>query len=215
MYVQMVWGRTRPGAWDGLRKLYVDKVLPLTMAMPGVRERQLWRGASDPDEMVFWSVWDSLGELRNYEVSDARRDLAQETDQYFYPLAYPKGETWIKHFEVLSDHGASANGGTEDPGLVMMAWGKLRLGTWDQYECFYRERVEPTSAETKGLLGRRLLRSTEDPDEGVSVSLWNSEQDLMDYERSDLRRDLARDVADLYRGEFWVKHFEVADSTSN
>ena len=98
MYVQMVWGRTRPGAWDGLRKLYVDKVLPLTMAMPGVRERQLWRGASDPDEMVFWSVWDSLGELRNYEVSDARRDLAQEADQYFYPLAYPKGETWIKAF---------------------------------------------------------------------------------------------------------------------
>ena len=60
-----------------------------------------------------------------------------------------------------------------------------------------------------------LLRSTEDPDEGVSVSVWDSEEALLRYERSELRRNMAQEVENLYRGEFWVKHFEVTDTTSN
>ena len=211
MYVQMAWGKARPGTWDGLRQLYVDKVIPLTMGMPGLSERQLWRGASDPDEMMFWSVWETLQDLRRYETSDARRGLAQEGEQFFHPMAYPSGETWIKHFEIISDIGG-LEGGVSPASHIMMAWGKLRLGAWDQFEQFYREQVEPTAGDVPGLSERQLLRSTEDPDEGVSVSVWESEELLLSYERSELRRGLAQDAANLYRGEFWVKHFQVSDS---
>ena len=92
---------------------------------------------------------------------------------------------------------------------VMVAWGKLRLGTWDRFEHFYKERVEPTSKTVKGLRERQLLRSTEDPDEGMSVSYWETQEDLINYERSDLREKLAGEAEHLYRGEFWVKHFEI------
>ena len=126
MYVQLAWGRARPGTWDDLRQFYVDKVIPFTMGMPGLQERQLWRGTADPDEMGFWSVWGSLQELRNYETSDARRQLAGEAEEFFYPMAYPRGETWIKHFEVVSTSGSD----DAAEGYVMMAWGKLRLGSW-------------------------------------------------------------------------------------
>jgi heme-degrading monooxygenase HmoA len=94
---------------------------------------------------------------------------------------------------------------------VMIAWGKLRLGTWDQYEHFYKERVSATTKGIKGLRERQLLRSTEDPDEGMTVSMWNSLEDLLAYERSELRQTLAKEAEHLYRGEFWVKHFEVRD----
>ena len=208
MYVQLVWGRARPGESDGLRQLYVDRVIPLTMGMPGLQGRELWRGMSDPDEMVFWSVWESLRELRDYEVSDERRKLAQEADQYFYPMAYPRGETWIKQFEIISTAG-ERNG--DGPEMVMMAWGKLRLGSWDQYEQFFRERVEPSTGQVQGLRQRRLLRSAEDPDEGISLSVWDSEDDLLNYERSALRQGLAQDAENMYRGEFWVKHFQVTN----
>ena len=209
MYVQLAWGRARSGAWEDLRKFYVDKVIPFTMGMPGLQERQLWRGFSDPDEMAFWSVWASLRELRNYETSDARRQLAGEAEDYFYPMAYPRGETWIKHFEIVSESGGA---GDLEGACVMMAWGKLRLGSWDQYEQFYREQVETVSGSIDGFRQRLLLRSTEDPDEGLSASIWDSEDDLLRYERSSLRRDMAQQVEGLYRGEFWVKHFQVTDS---
>jgi heme-degrading monooxygenase HmoA len=94
---------------------------------------------------------------------------------------------------------------------VMVAWGKLRLGTWDEFEKFYKERVEPTTKTVMGLRERQLLRSLEDPDEGMSVSIWEFQEDLLNYERSEIRQTLAKEVEHLYRGEFWVKHFEVRD----
>ena len=213
MYVQMAWGRARPGAWDDLRQFYVAKVIPFTMGMPGLTERQLWRGAADPDEMAFWSVWESLRELRDYETSQTRRELAADAEQYFHPMAYPMGETWIKHFEIVAaggDHSAAPPAAEQS--LVMMAWGKLRLGAWDQYEQFYRNQVLNNGAEVPGLHTRLLLRSAEDPDEGMSVSHWESEESLLRYERSDLRRNMAQEVESLYRGQFWIKHFQVTDS---
>ena len=214
MYVQMAWGRARSGAWEDLRQFYVEKVIPFTMGMPGLKERQLWRGTSDPDEMAFWSVWESLGELRNYETSQTRRELAGDAEQYFHPMAYPMGETWIKHFEIVeSGDDSTGEAGPEHP-LIMMAWGKLRLGSWDQYEQFYRSQVLEGTASVEGLKERMLLRSTEDPDEGISVSVWDTEEALLRYERSSIRRNMAQEVENLYRGQFWVKHFQVTDSNS-
>ncbi len=92
---------------------------------------------------------------------------------------------------------------------IRMVWGKLRPGTWQDYERHYHERVANASNTVKGLQERQLLRSTEDPDEGISVSVWDSVDDLLEYERGEFRQNLAKEVEHLYRGEYWVKHFEV------
>ena len=209
MYVLLAWGRARPGTWSDLRQFYVDRVIPFTVGMAGLQGRQLWRGASDPDELGFWSEWESMQALRDYETSEPRRQLANESEVYFSPMAYPQGDTWIKHFEVV----ASSGPGGEDGDYLMMAWGKLRLGSWDQFEEFYRDQVQDTTGKIDGLRQRLLLRSTEDPDEGLSVSVWRSEEALVSYERSEQRRNLAQSVENLYRGEFWVKHFQITDTS--
>ncbi len=215
MYIQMAWGRARSGAWDDLRKFYVEKVIPFTVGMSGLKGRQLWRGTSDPDEMAFWSEWESLRDLRSYETSETRRELAADAEQYFHPMAYPMGETWIKHFEVVASGDDYSTLQATSESLIMMAWGKLRLGSWDQYEDFYRGQVlQGDGGTVEGLGERLLLRSTEDPDEGVSVSLWDSEEALLRYERSGLRRNMAQEVENLYRGQFWVKHFRVTDANN-
>ena len=90
-----------------------------------------------------------------------------------------------------------------------MVWGKLRPGSWEEYAHHYHERVGG-STDVNGLGERQLLRSSEDPDEGMSVSTWDTVDDLLNYERSTFRQSLAQEVEHLYRGEYWVKHFEVA-----
>jgi heme-degrading monooxygenase HmoA len=92
---------------------------------------------------------------------------------------------------------------------VRMVWGKLRPGAWGEYERHYHERVAGAGNVT-GLRERQLLRSTEDPDEGISVSVWNTLEDLRNYETSEFRQTMAREVEHLYRGEYWVKHFEIS-----
>ena len=66
---------------------------------------------------------------------------------------------------------------------LRLVWGKLRPGTWVEYERHYHERVAVSSNGVNGLRERQLLRSTEDPDEGVSVRVWDSLDDLLNYER--------------------------------
>ena len=49
--------------------------------------------------------------------------------------------------------------------------GKLRRGSWEEYSRIYHETVDDITKDTKGLCGRQLLRSTENPDEGLSVTM--------------------------------------------
>jgi heme-degrading monooxygenase HmoA len=74
---------------------------------------------------------------------------------------------------------------------VRMAWRRLKLGAWDQFEGFYREKLSPATRDFPALQHRQLWRSTEDSDEGISVSLWDNEEAMQDYEDSELRRELA------------------------
>jgi heme-degrading monooxygenase HmoA len=94
---------------------------------------------------------------------------------------------------------------------VRMVWGKLRPGSWGDYARHYHERVAG-AGDVKGLRERQLLRSTEDPDEGISVSVWDTLEDLRNYETGEFRQTMAREVEHLYRGEYWVKHFEISSS---
>lgn len=88
-------------------------------------------------------------------------------------------------------------------------WGKLRLGKWEEYERYYDDVVVPTTARMKGFRGRQLLRSSENPDEGISLTFWETKQDMENYVASEDRRKVAKAAEDLYTGEYWVKHFEV------
>jgi Antibiotic biosynthesis monooxygenase len=59
------------------------------------------------------------------------------------------------------------------------------------------------------LVFRELLQGTDDPNEGISLTLWESREDLDAYEQSDLYKTLVDHARAYYVGEFWVKHFEV------
>ena len=93
--------------------------------------------------------------------------------------------------------------------FASVAWGKVKPGTWDDYERIYHEEVLPATRDVKGLHLRELLRGTDDPDEGISLTLWDSREDLEAYEQSSLHQELADRARTFYVGEFWVKHFDV------
>ena len=92
-------------------------------------------------------------------------------------------------------------------------WGKIKAGKWDEYEKFYDQKVVKSTEGMKGFCGRRLLRCVESPEEGMSISLWDSKESLEAYINSNQRKSLGKDAENLYTGEYWVKHFEVRSST--
>ena len=91
-------------------------------------------------------------------------------------------------------------------------WGKIKMGMWAEYERYYDQNIISSTDGVKGSCGRRLLRSLENPDEGISISLWETKEDMENYVKSAKRQELAREAEKLYSGEYWVKHFEVKSS---
>jgi heme-degrading monooxygenase HmoA len=93
--------------------------------------------------------------------------------------------------------------------LARVAWGKVKPGSWADYERVYREEIVPASQEVKGLRFRELLRGEDDPDEGISLTLWDSREDLDAYERGPLYERFLERVTPFYVGEYWIKHFAL------
>jgi heme-degrading monooxygenase HmoA len=93
--------------------------------------------------------------------------------------------------------------------FARVAWGKVKAGSWDDYERIYREEILPASRGVRGLHFRELMRGTEDPNEGISLTLWESPEDLEAYERGAMYQGFLERVKEFYVGEYWIKHFEV------
>lgn len=210
MYIRMSWGTLRPGCWNEYRSYYNQRVVPSTEGVTGLLKRQLLHSPEDLDEGISLSVWAAWNNLLNYERSETRRKLLREVENLHDPMAYSRGEYWVKHFEIAASTHVSL---PEALGtFVRLVWGKLRPGTWNEYERHYHEKVVGSPNQVQGLRERQLLRSTEDPDEGISVSIWDTLDELRNYEAGEFRQSIAKEVEHLYRGEHWVKHFEVTDS---
>jgi heme-degrading monooxygenase HmoA len=96
--------------------------------------------------------------------------------------------------------------------FVRIFWGRVKPGAWDEYEEHYNNTIMPVWERAKGFIGRQLLRSSDNLDEGISITYWENREAVEAYERSPERKKNAQSVNHLYSGEYWVKRFEVRSS---
>jgi heme-degrading monooxygenase HmoA len=66
--------------------------------------------------------------------------------------------------------------------FARLAGGKVKPSTWEQYGQLYHDEILPQTREVKGLRFRELLRDADDPDAGISWTLWETHADLDAYE---------------------------------
>lgn len=90
---------------------------------------------------------------------------------------------------------------------------KVKPGMWDEYERYYNEKVVPPTQKMKGFRERRLLRSIDNPEEGVSISVWETREDLENYVRSIERQTIVREAEKLFAGGYSIRDFEIKIST--
>ena len=94
--------------------------------------------------------------------------------------------------------------------FARVAWGRLRPDTWSEYEKLFTELVIPQSADLPGLQRRLLLRGVDEPDEGISVSLWDSVDALRAYRTGDLyRSELVPALSHVFNNDWWAKEYEL------
>ena len=208
MYIRLVWRSLRPGHWDAFESYYRDTYMTGIRESQGLRGPSLFRSTDNPDEGIAMSLWESLEDMLAFERNPTRQELARGLEQFYGPLAYPRGDYWVKHYEIVSDGPPVEPAG----GVLRLVGGKLRPGGWEEYQSHYLQTVDSATQGTPGLRERRLLRGTEDADEAISFSIWDSLDDMRRYEIGTARQAVAREVEHLYTGQYWVKHFEIGPS---
>jgi heme-degrading monooxygenase HmoA len=90
---------------------------------------------------------------------------------------------------------------------------KVKPGMWDEYERYYNEKVVPPTQKMRGFQERRLLRSLDNPDEGISICVWKTKEDLENYVRSIERQSIVLEAEKLFAGDYSVRDFEIKIST--
>ena len=61
---------------------------------------------------------------------------------------------------------------------------KVKSGRVESYQQFYRGRIIPTLEKVRGCRYAALIQSMQHPDECLSLTLWNGEEDALAYERA-------------------------------
>ena len=92
--------------------------------------------------------------------------------------------------------------------VIRITWGKLRAGTWSDFERTYRENVIDGKT-VKGLRGRLLVQDSGDKDTGFAMSLWENLADMEAYEKSKLYEELMAKFQPFFVGEYKTHRCEV------
>ena len=96
-----------------------------------------------------------------------------------------------------------------------ISWGKIQDGKWDEFEAAFKEVVAKAGAQP-GLKGRMLLRDKVDPNAGFTISVWETEQDMKNYENSATMKELVLPAVEpFFTGEYKTTFVEVRYSEVN
>ena len=92
--------------------------------------------------------------------------------------------------------------------IMRITWGKLRAGSWQEYEQAYRATV--AGKEVPGLGGRWLAQDVNDPDGGFAVSVWESLDAMHAYEQSaDFKQEIQPKLQPFFVGEYTTYRCDV------
>jgi len=92
--------------------------------------------------------------------------------------------------------------------IMRITWGKLRAGSWQEYEQAYRTTV--AGKEVPGLRGRWLAQDVNDQDGGFAVSVWDSLDAMHAYEQSTVfKQEIQPKLQPFFVGEYTTYRCDV------
>lgn len=92
--------------------------------------------------------------------------------------------------------------------VVRITWGKVRPGSWDEFEADVKKVIEEVGP-APGLLGRSMARDLHNRDAGYSMSMWETAEYLERYENTDLYKRITPRLQSFFTGEYRTDRCEL------
>jgi quinol monooxygenase YgiN len=189
-----------------LRRIYSEQIIPELQQVAGCRFACLIQSAQQEDECLSLTLWDTPTSAETYErsgkyqklvgtvkpfLSDSsewRIQLSQDLTLEYKPV---ETEPVVKSYAV----GASTDAiipSQEKSSLMFLRLvsAKVQPGKLEELRHLYTNVVIPALLSVKGCHYAYLIENTEEKNEAISLTIWDSQQDAENYERSGLFDEL-------------------------
>lgn len=97
--------------------------------------------------------------------------------------------------------------------FVRMTFVKFKAGTAEATQKLYNEVVIPAMTKQPGLRFVHLLERTENPDEAISITAWDSREDAERYEATGVYQQLVGRFNEFYAAPPELRSYEVTVSS--
>lgn len=217
MHLRFVRLVVREGAEAEFQSFYRSRVIPTLEGLPGCLFAALltpWRSEAHRS----LTLWRSADDARAYETSGLYQMLLRESTPYLTsrtvwrarlaeeprdPLATlpptavaPSATQEIppERYELLGDGGSEKLARLPPSAYVRVVAVKISPERRAEFESLYRELVLPALRDSAGCLGAFLAEASRDPNEALSITLWDREESATRYEMSGRFERLVRQV---------------------
>ncbi len=217
MHMRLLQLKIKPEELPGLGRLYEDRIILALQAVGGCLHACLLQSARQADRIISFTLWRSEEDASRYERSGLFMRLVAEARPFFadttewklqlskdFTLEYTSesAEPTLKTFSVSTSSGPTIPSKEKMlPGFLRIVSVHIKPGKLEEYKQLYERDIIPTLLSTRGCEFSCLSTPTEDSNEAVSVTVWNSRTDAEEYEHkgtfSNLLQNVKHTLSDL------------------
>jgi heme-degrading monooxygenase HmoA len=219
---------------EEVARVYGEKVLPVLHAAPGCLFATLIRSARNPNDAISMTLWDNLEHADAYEASGLFRRLLDtiapnlaEASEWKVQLskdltleyAPVQEEPTVRSYTVAtSTETRPPTEAASSTSYVRILSVRLQPGKREEFERLYDTHILSTLRDVPGCRYAFLTEGLEDPNEVLSVTIWDSREAAQAYEASGVFRSLTRKVehtfSELYQWKLFIEERPGGQATS-
>lgn len=234
MYMRLFQIKIKAELFTAYRKFYDEKVIPEFQNMTGCLYATLVQSAQHRDECISLTMWDTpahaealeenpvyqrlIEEERGYlaESSEWKVQLSKDLKVEYAPL--PE-EPIVNVYNVAARADEQTTSEGSRPLFLRIFSVKIRPGKLEELRKIYDEEIIPAFKSVKGCRYAYLTQSTKEENEVVSVTIWDTKEDAVNFENSGLYKQLIEKAkqtfSDLYQWKMGLqKEFAGQVTTS-
>ena len=229
MYLRFAYSRLKPESVDKFQKVYSDKIIPRLEKVPGCLYCGLIVTEPDHSEGFSITLWDTIENQEEYEksglyqenVNEIRDFLSGTSDQKImlsddFKLEYvslPKEPEVRSYTTIAQSKDIISSQDNEFIANLKLVTIKVQPEKLVEFRKIYEEEIMPALKNVKGCRFAVLTESLEYTNELISITFWDSENDMENYGNSGKFDELNDKVKHTYTGVYrWKMAIEKEKS---
>jgi len=223
VFLRFVQVKINPEQLDDLRELYEEKIIPVLATTEGCLYIGLISAVRHPEECISMTLWSDKQKAEAYQRSSAFTELLGASQQYFdgsseWQLQLSEDLT-LNYSPVVTEPtiiGYTISSSPDMPAVpsenslyVRIVSHKVNPDMQDEFKKIYTEAVMPMMRKVQGCRYAGLTERLKEDGKMFSVTIWDSQADAYNYERSGLFESFVKKLTPALSGIYkWKVQIE-------